>query len=59
MQIKSTKSAPANAKLIAKMVELGNLGQNVRITGETKAERLKKFREVYYGSKNSSHCHTK
>lgn len=52
MQIKSTKSAPANAKLIAKMVELGNLGQNVRITGETKAERLKKFREVYYGVTN-------
>lgn len=41
MQLKSTQQVPANAELIAKMVELGNLGQNVRITGETKEERLK------------------
>lgn len=59
MQPKSNQQAPANAKLIAQMVELGNLGQNVRITGETKEERLKNFREVYYGSKNSSNRYTK
>lgn len=53
------QTMPANAPLISQAIEYGNLGQNVRINDETKEERFKQFREIYYGRKNQSNSQPK
>lgn len=46
-------SSQSNQKLIQSLIELGNKVESVRISGNTREERLKKFMEVYnYGKCN-------
>lgn len=49
-----TLKKPTNVELIESMIAMGSFGKNVRIVGQTKEERRKKFREVYYGAASSS-----
>ncbi|WP_439286912.1 hypothetical protein [Lonepinella sp. BR2357] len=50
---------PANAELIHTLIQYGDVvGENIKIQGNTREEKLAHFKEVYY-AKNHRHGSTK